>query len=112
MHLTLCSIAKVGATTTIFTARDAAGNTARFNLTTVVLDTLAPTIAYQSNYETASNSPTLVVEWVEASLTAGYTLGQFTVTEQPSMQQISLATKPSHAVNRGMGLLSTCLLLA
>ena len=112
MHLTVCYLGKVGAKTTIFTASDAAGNTATFNLTTVVLDTLAPTIAYQSNDEMASSSSTLVEERVEASLTAGYTLGQFTVTEQPSMQQISLATKPSHAVNRGMGLLSTCLLLA
>ena len=112
MHLTLCSIAKVGATTTIFTARDAAGNTARFNLTTVVLDTLAPTIAYQSNYEMASSSPTLVVERVEASLTEGYSLGQFAVTEQPSKQKISLTTEPSHTVNRRKGLLLACLLLA
>ena len=107
MHLTVCCLAKVGVTTTIFTARDAAGNAASFNLTTVVLDTLAPTIAYQSNYETASSSPTLVVERVEASLTAGYTLGQFTVTEQPSKQIISLSAEPSHAVNRGKAI---CLL--
>ena len=104
MHLTVCYLGKVGVTTTIFTARDAAGNRASFNLTTVVLDTLAPTIAYQSNYETASSSPTLVVERVEASLTAGYSLGQFTVTEQPSKQMINLSTKPSHAVKRGKAL--------
>ena len=84
VHLTLSCLGKVGVTTTIFTARDAAGNAASFNLTTVVLDTLAPTIAYQSNYETAISSPSMVVETVDASLTAAYQQGVFTVTDPPT----------------------------
>jgi hypothetical protein len=65
---------------------DESSNEGSYNLTTVVLDDLAPTITYTSDYTTVSQETGMAVERVEASLNESYTLGSFFLIEQPSGQ--------------------------
>jgi hypothetical protein len=97
--------ARVEAVTTIFNATDKFNNTATLNLTTIVVDVLPPTISYATDYATLINTSTLLVEVVNASLNQHYTVGNFTVLEQPSQKEISLTTVPNHSVDLSMSLL-------
>lgn len=76
------------------------GNTATFNLTTIVIDHLAPIITYTSNYNTSSPTSTnAVVELVEASLTDAYHLGELAAADLPGGDVVNV-NSTEHNVNR------------
>jgi hypothetical protein len=98
-------VARLGVTTTIYKATDEADNTEVFNLTTVVVDELAPRMTYKSKYNmswTTQSKLNRMIELVEASLQEDYMFGQLSAIDPPfeTVSNISLASmKP---VNRSM----------
>jgi hypothetical protein len=109
-------VEQVGSVTTLFTAVDATTNTAFYNLTTVVMDKLAPIITYTSNYKLVSKVSSFrkgvqeVVEVVEASLTEMYTPGQLSAVDLPLqiMLNTSKARKDGFLAAAELGMSTPC----
>ena len=87
----------VGPQTTILTVLDGSSNEGIYNLTTVVVDDLAPVLTYTSSYVTVSQGLGLALEHVEASATEGYVAGSFAVVDQPSGQSMNASVVAGEA---------------